>query len=277
MIVDTDFPDHWKTRLLVDLLGGDEAAPVYVLRLWAHCQTRRKWVFSELSPASIKTICRYPGPAEKLLAGLIDSKFLRRDHQNTLHVHEWDHYNAQIISKWDNGSKGGRPKTEHKIRLPREDKIREDKNLSPSENGEKSPEEKEPQKRKRKIQLQEPDIPDDPDGDDTRDSDYAAAKKEMWKVICLTFRLDPVTKQEKRRMGVLISQLLKKNAAPWDIGERLEKYRQAWPNILPTPEGLVKHWDEMAPGEAPVVEDLASAKKRMDDQLKAIKEGRSPV
>jgi len=27
VILDPDFLDHWKTRMLVDLLGGDECAP----------------------------------------------------------------------------------------------------------------------------------------------------------------------------------------------------------------------------------------------------------
>ncbi len=42
MIIDPDFPDHWKTRMLVGALNNDETAPVYLLRLWGHCQNRRQ-------------------------------------------------------------------------------------------------------------------------------------------------------------------------------------------------------------------------------------------
>jgi hypothetical protein len=40
MIVDPDFLDHWRTRMLVDALQ-DECAPMYIIRVWAHCQQRR--------------------------------------------------------------------------------------------------------------------------------------------------------------------------------------------------------------------------------------------
>lgn len=41
MIVQPDFPEHWKTRLLVKITG-DKSAPLAVIRLWAHCQHSKR-------------------------------------------------------------------------------------------------------------------------------------------------------------------------------------------------------------------------------------------
>jgi hypothetical protein len=108
MIVDPDYPDHWKTRTLVGLLGGDEAAGMYVIRLWAHCQQRRRFQFDNLSAEALKSICRFPGHANKLESSLAASGFVRRD-ANVLVVIGWDEYNSSLIASWENGKKGGRP------------------------------------------------------------------------------------------------------------------------------------------------------------------------
>ena len=108
MIVDPDFCDHWKTRMLVGLLDGDEAAPVYVLRLWAHCQNRRQDRFPNLSPEALKALCRFPGDAAKLLAALVETGFVRRDGRDLV-ASNWSEYNASLIAAWKNGTRGGRP------------------------------------------------------------------------------------------------------------------------------------------------------------------------
>ena len=105
MIVDHDFPDHWKTRLLVGLLN-DEAAPVYLLRLWGHCQRRKQHTFENLSAEALKALCRFPGHANKLESSLVTSGFIRRDAQTPIVVN-WDEYNASLIAAWNNGRKGG--------------------------------------------------------------------------------------------------------------------------------------------------------------------------
>lgn len=109
MIVDPDFCDHWKTRLLVGQLDGDEAAPVYVLRLWSHCQNRRQDTFENLPAAALKALCRYPGHANKLESALLASGFVRRE-DSVLIVCNWSEYNASLIAAWGNGAKGGRPR-----------------------------------------------------------------------------------------------------------------------------------------------------------------------
>ena len=95
--------------MLVDSLDGDEAAPVYLLRLWGHCQLRRAWIFTPLPAAGLKALCHYPGSASKLESALVASGFITRS-EETLTVCGWDEYNAGIIANWTNGKLGGRPR-----------------------------------------------------------------------------------------------------------------------------------------------------------------------
>lgn len=108
VIVDPDFIDHWRTRMLVGLLGSDEMAPIYVLRLWAHCQNRRKWVF-DLPSAALQSICRYAGDAQAFESAMEQSGFTKRIGTD-IEVVGWAKYNAALIAAWNNGSKGGRPR-----------------------------------------------------------------------------------------------------------------------------------------------------------------------
>lgn len=108
MIVDPDFLDHWKTRLVVDLLGGDELAPLYILRIWAHCQTRKKAEGIAISTAGLRALCRCTSaPAEVLEAALIAAGFVERD-GDEIRVIDWAKRNAQLIAAWRNGATGGR-------------------------------------------------------------------------------------------------------------------------------------------------------------------------
>ncbi|SAK48265.1 hypothetical protein AWB79_01271 [Caballeronia hypogeia] len=95
--------------MLVDLLGGDEVAPVYVIRLWAHCQQRRTSVFDSLPTAALRAICRYVGDAQAFENALLDAGFISRI-DSKLTVTGWDEYNASLLANWANGAKGGRPK-----------------------------------------------------------------------------------------------------------------------------------------------------------------------
>lgn len=145
MIVSPDFCDHWKTRLLVDLLK-DEAAPVYLLRLWSHCQNRKSDKFT-MSATAVRAVCRSPHDAAQFEAALIESGFLRRD-GGDVEALGWAEYNSGIISSWENGKRGGRPRkpvgkpnNNPRVNPPvipvnpsetdkiREDEMREDKNL----------------------------------------------------------------------------------------------------------------------------------------------------
>jgi hypothetical protein len=110
VIVDPDFIDHWKTRMLVAALGDDELAPIYVLRLWAHCQNRRMWVF-DLPCMALKGICRFQGDAQAFEDAMVSAGFISREGK-AITVLGWEEYNASLIAAWNNGGKGGRPKKE---------------------------------------------------------------------------------------------------------------------------------------------------------------------
>lgn len=106
MIVEPDFLHHWKTIRLVTLTG-DNAAPLMVLRLWAHCQTRKAWKFV-LKDEALAAICGWQKPASELRGILLECGFIDSD-PKLLIVHDWNKSNRYLISAWRNGVKGGRP------------------------------------------------------------------------------------------------------------------------------------------------------------------------
>lgn len=99
MIVEPDFFDHWRTRMVVDALDGDECAPIYIQRLWAHCEKLRTVSF-EIPCEGLKFLCRYTGDSRKLESSLIDAKFMRRD-GNIVTVYSFEENNARIIRSWN--------------------------------------------------------------------------------------------------------------------------------------------------------------------------------
>lgn len=107
MIVDTDFLDHWKTRLLVRLLGT-ETAPLYVLRLWAHCQQRKTDRFTDWDPTILASVTRWDTDGLLLWDALIKCRFIELE-GNVVVVHDWAEANASLFSSWTNGLRGGRP------------------------------------------------------------------------------------------------------------------------------------------------------------------------
>lgn len=106
MIVEPDFLDHWKTRLLVRLLGT-ETAPIHVIRLWAHCQSRKTDRFTGWKPTVLASVCRWDGDAQIFWDSMVQTYcFLDGD---VLVVHDWAEVNRSLISAWNNGKNGGRP------------------------------------------------------------------------------------------------------------------------------------------------------------------------
>lgn len=108
MIVDPDFLTHWRTLMLIDELDGDEMAPLYVIRLWGHCQQRRSDAF-DMPPAGLKALCRYKGEPDHFEAAMVSAGFLRRD-EGMIYVTKWMKHNASLVKNWTNGASGGRPK-----------------------------------------------------------------------------------------------------------------------------------------------------------------------
>lgn len=106
MLVDPDFFDHWRTVMLIQLLD-DELSPIYVMRLWAHAQTRKSDRF-DMPARGLAAQCRYKGAdADMLERCMIESGFIAREGA-TLIVRGWAEKNAGLLASWENGSKGGR-------------------------------------------------------------------------------------------------------------------------------------------------------------------------
>jgi hypothetical protein len=95
--------------MVVDAIG-DPMAPVYILRLWAHCQERKSDAFV-MPTRGLKAQCKFPGDAEQFERALIEAGFLKRD-GDTLTVCGWAEKNASLFAAWENGQKGGRPRKE---------------------------------------------------------------------------------------------------------------------------------------------------------------------
>jgi len=106
MIVEPDFLDHWKTRLLVRLLGT-ETAPIHVLRLWAHCQCRKTDRFTGWKPIVLASVCRWESDAQTFWDAMVQT-FIEIEGDAVV-VHGWAATNASLISAWNNGKLGGRP------------------------------------------------------------------------------------------------------------------------------------------------------------------------
>ena len=110
MIVEPDFPDHFKTKELVNITR-DKNAGMYLVRLWCHCHARKACRFSHMPAQKLAAICQWEGDPEKFMEALLKTGFLERGEDRSLYVHDWDHINAQLVANWTNGGKGGRPKT----------------------------------------------------------------------------------------------------------------------------------------------------------------------
>lgn len=135
MIVQPNFLDHPKTRQLVVELGNDELAPLYVLRLWGHCQNQKKSRFAQMPASMLCAICGAKCSPEQLWLALQNAGFVKL-RGDTLIVHEWDKYNQSLITSWRNGKKGGRKRkqkqetrglTETRVQETRGGSDREDK------------------------------------------------------------------------------------------------------------------------------------------------------
>ncbi len=107
MIVEPDFLDHWKTQLLGRLLGTDKA-PIYVLRLWAHCQQRKTGRFTGWEPDVLASVCRWDGDGLLFWDAMMKT-FMEKDGDDVV-AHGWAEANAGLVSAWSNGKLGGRPR-----------------------------------------------------------------------------------------------------------------------------------------------------------------------
>jgi hypothetical protein len=109
VIVQPNFLDHWKTYKLIDLLG-DPCAPLYVIRIWAHCQNQRTDVLPQ-KPDDLRSICKCDVEAKKLKESLISCGFID-EHKKNIVAHGWRDVNKRLFSNRENGKRGGRPHNE---------------------------------------------------------------------------------------------------------------------------------------------------------------------
>ena len=107
MIIETDFLDHWKTRLIVRLLGT-ESAPLHIIRLWSHCQTRKTNRFPDWNPEILSAVCKWGGDADAFWSAILQT--FGRIEDGCFVAHQWDEVNSSLIAAWSNGVKGGRHK-----------------------------------------------------------------------------------------------------------------------------------------------------------------------
>jgi hypothetical protein len=101
--VPPDFPTHYKTRMLCELLA-DASAPLYVLRLWCECENRKSYRLDDLSKEALKALCGSPGPANKLQSSLVTSGFIRVE-DKTLIVQSFADNNPELAEAWDKEAK----------------------------------------------------------------------------------------------------------------------------------------------------------------------------
>jgi hypothetical protein len=112
MIVQPDFPEHWKTRGLVKLTG-DESSPMCVIRLWAHCQHSRRALFPEMTPSQLASICRWGDRKPACHVAMVKAGFVDKLKPKGFAAHEWNDHNRQLLQKWEAGARGGRPAGEN--------------------------------------------------------------------------------------------------------------------------------------------------------------------
>lgn len=108
MILSPDFPDHYKTKILIKLAG--HSGVFSLLKLWAQCQFRRSERIDKPTEI-IAAIADWQGEPEQLEKALIESGYARRDGEAFI-LHQWQDQNKKLFSNYANGKKGGRPKSD---------------------------------------------------------------------------------------------------------------------------------------------------------------------
>lgn len=108
MIVQPDFPEHWKTRRLV-AITKDESAPLAVIRLWSHCQSSKRSNFPEMTSEQLASICRWEKRKPACHVAMVKAGFVDKLSPKGYAAHQWSEYNSKLFANWENGLLGGRP------------------------------------------------------------------------------------------------------------------------------------------------------------------------
>lgn len=102
MIVQPDFLRHWKTRKLV-AMTGDQASPLFLIRLWGHCQTSRQWEFPGLKRDDLAAICEWEClrvPKLSCEKALVACGWIEKIKGGGYRVRRWDYWNKNLVTNW---------------------------------------------------------------------------------------------------------------------------------------------------------------------------------
>lgn len=111
MILKSDFLTHWKTRRLQQRLGSD--AVLGLLRIWLHCEARRRWSFEGMGADELAAIAEWPGEADAFVSELVRLRWIDALEGGGFAAHDWCEHNRQLVTLWANrdfGRLGGRPR-----------------------------------------------------------------------------------------------------------------------------------------------------------------------
>lgn len=106
MIIETDFPDHWKCEALIASCG--EVALRCLLRLWAFAQIRK----SDLLPKKqLEAIAKFQGEKGLFYNTLFELNLIEelgddeQNSENVVRLHGYAEVNSSLFSRWKNGDK----------------------------------------------------------------------------------------------------------------------------------------------------------------------------
>mgnify|MGYP006959217532 CR=1 FL=1 len=104
MIIETDFPDHWKIEALISSCG--ESALRCLLRLWAFAQIRK----SDLLPKKqLEAIAKFQGQKGLFFSSLLELSLIEElgeneeNFQNLVRLHDYAEVNGSLFARWKNG------------------------------------------------------------------------------------------------------------------------------------------------------------------------------
>ena len=114
VIVQPDLLRHWKTRKFTEQVG-DPAAPLVLIRLWAHCQVSRRWEFPELKRCDLAAICEWDSlknrPSSMRKGSNTRVGGLQKMEGGGYRVRGWEEHNKNLIANWKRNP-SGKPKEE---------------------------------------------------------------------------------------------------------------------------------------------------------------------
>jgi hypothetical protein len=110
MIVQPDFLTHPKTKKF-KAFTGDPASPLCLIRLWAHCQSSRKWEFPDIDKYDLVSICEWENQKISCEKALVACRWIEKMSGGGYRVRNFDKWNKNLINNWERNL-SGKPKDE---------------------------------------------------------------------------------------------------------------------------------------------------------------------